>query len=457
MKTFQDMLAAAREGSLADFLREAILDHKLSAEYRNAIEAAAYWRNENPTISRYRKLLYTISGKAVPDNYSANFKIASNVYFRFVTQTVQYLLGNGALFDNPETKKRLGGNSFDLKLQYALTMALNGGVSFGLMNYDRLEVFGITEFVPLYDEENGALSAGIRFWQIDSDKPMRVTLYESDGYTDYICKRSGSDSEAFEQMSKKRPYKQTVVQSEFEGSRLYDGENYPGFPIVPLYSPRRQSSIVGFRRQIDCYDLIESGLANDIDDASMIYWTISNAGGMEDIDLAKFVEHMKTVKAAVVDEDGAKAESHTVDVPYESRETMLARLESEMYRDFMVLNLDMISGGSSTATAIKAAYEPMNLYSNMLEANVLEFVEGLLSVLEISDSCRFKRDSIVNELESARTAQTRVSTALLLRGLFDDETVIRLCARALDLSDEDADRIISKASVTSPVLSLETE
>ena len=401
--------------------------------------------------------MYTISGKAVPDNYSANFKIASNVYFRFVTQTVQYLLGNGALFDNPETKKRLGGNSFDLKLQYALTMALNGGVSFGLMNYDRLEVFGITEFVPLYDEENGALSAGIRFWQIDSDKPMRVTLYESDGYTDYICKRSGSDGEAFEQMSKKRPYKQTVVQSEFEGSRLYDGENYPGFPIVPLYSPRRQSSIVGFRRQIDCYDLIESGLANDIDDASMIYWTISNAGGMDDIDLAKFVEHMKTVKAAVVDEDGAKAESHTVDVPYESRETMLARLESEMYRDFMVLNLDMISGGSSTATAIKAAYEPMNLYSNMLEANVLEFVEGLLSVLEISDSCRFKRDSIVNELESARTAQTRVSTALLLRGLFDDETVIRLCARALDLSDEDADRIISKASVTSPVLSLETE
>ena len=117
MKTFQDMLAAARDGSLADFLREAILDHKLSAEYRNAIEAAAYWRNENPTISRYRKLLYTISGKAVPDNYSANFKIASNVYFRFVTQTVQYLLGNGALFDNPETKKRLGGNSFDLKLQ----------------------------------------------------------------------------------------------------------------------------------------------------------------------------------------------------------------------------------------------------------------------------------------------------------------------------------------------------
>lgn len=174
----------------------------------------------------------------------------------------------------------------------------------------------------------------------------------------------------------------------------------------------------------------------------MIYWTISNAGGMDDIDLAKFVEHMKTVKAAVVDDDGAKAEAHTTDVPYESREAMLTRLETEMYRDFMVLNNSMISGGSSTATAIKAAYEPMNLYSNLLESCVLEFVGKLLALLEIDDRCTFKRDSIVNELEKARTVQTKVSTALMLKGVFDDETIIRLCAQALELSDEDAQRII---------------
>lgn len=440
MKTFQDLLAVlGDENKLLDFLTEAVYEHRLSPEYRTAAEALAYWRNENPTITRYQKLLYTISGRAVPDNYSANYKLASNVYFRFVTQTVQYLLGNGALFDNPSTKKRLGGDEFDLKLQLALTKALNGGVSFGFMNYNKLEVFGITEFVPLYDEENGALAAGIRFWQIDSDKPLRLTLYESDGYTEYIQRKDGSKPEV---MCPKRAYKQNVIVTGIDGRSCYEGENYPGFPIIPLYSPRRQSSIVGFRRQIDCYDLIESGFANDIDDASMIYWTISNAGGMDDIDLAKFVEHMKTVKAAVVDDDGAKAEAHTTDVPYESREAMLTRLETEMYRDFMVLNNSMISGGSSTATAIKAAYEPMNLYSNLLESCVLEFVGKLLALLEIDDRCTFKRDSIVNELEKARTVQTKVSTALMLKGVFDDETIIRLCAQALELSDEDAQRII---------------
>ncbi|HIS24648.1 MAG TPA: hypothetical protein IAD01_04510, partial [Candidatus Faeciplasma gallinarum] len=47
-----------------------------------------------------------------------------------------------------------------------------------------------------------------------------------------------------------------------------------------------------------------------------------------------------------------------------------------------------------------------------------------------------------NELEKARTVQTKVSTALMLKGVFDDETIIRLCAQALELSDEDAQRII---------------
>lgn len=446
MKTFQDLKEQNDGGELlGKFLIESVNEYKLSCEYRTASEAYAYWRNENPTIAKYQKLLYTVSGRAVPDNYSANYKLATNVYFRFVTQTVQFLMGNGARFDNPDTKRRLGGDGFDLKLQTALTHALNGGVAYGFMNYNRLEVFGACEFVPFYDEENGALCAGIRFWQIAPEKPIRMTLYELDGYTEFIM-RNGE--EVPKVMKPKRAYTQVIISSMAMGKSCFDGENYPCMPIVPLYSPRRQSSIIGLKRQIDCHDLIESGFANDIDDASMIYWTISNAGGMDDIDLARFVEHMKTVKAAVVEDDGAKAESHTISLPYQSREAILARLESDMYRDFMVLNLDTISGGSSTATAIKAAYEPMNLYSNLLESCVLEFISKLTALVGINDRCSFKRDIIVNELENARAVQTRIDTIMSLRGLFDDGTLIRLAANVLELGDDEAQRI-SESRVSS--------
>ncbi len=400
-------------------------DYRRGEAYRTCCEATEYWKNRNPTIEKYRRLLYTVTGSAVPDNYSADYKLASNVYFRFVTQTVQYLLGKGVRFDNPETAKRLGAD-FDIKLQKALTCAINGGAAYGLMNYDRLEVFGADEFVPIYDEETGALRAGIRFWQLSEEKPLRLTLYSEDGYTEYIS-RSGS----IEVMSPKRPYVRKIGVIEGLEPIVSDGGGYECFPIVPLYSPRGQSSIIGFRRQIDCHDLIESGYANDIDDASLIYWTISNAGGMDDIDLAKFIRHMRTVRAAVIDEDGAKAEAHTVDMPYSSREAILDRLETDMYRDFMVLNTSLISSGNSTATAIKAAYEPMNLYSNMLEASVRQFIGGLMRVLGISDSFKLLRSSIVNDLEKARTVQTKVTTALMLRELFGDERVKKMVEEIL--------------------------
>ncbi len=440
MKTYQDFLFFRDGGAgVEGFILEAIAEHKISSAYRTAVEAEAYYKNLNPTIAKYQKLLYTVSGKAVPDNFSANYKLASNVYFRFVTQTVQYLLGYGAVFDDDNVKNRLGGDEFDRQLQAAAVESLNGGVSFGFFNYDHLNVFSLTEFVPLYDEESGALCAGIRFWQMDEDKPLRATLYELDGYTEYIQKQRGSGLEI---LSKKRSYIQKVVSSKIDGTAIYDGENYPSFPIIPLYSPRRQSSIIGFKRKIDCHDLIESGYANDVDDASLIYWTISNAGGMDDIDLAKFIEHMKTVRAAVVEDEGAKAEAHTVDVPCESREAILKRLEDEMYRDFMVLNLDTISSGQTTATAIKAAYEPMNLFSNMFESEILVFVSKILSLISLEGHFQLERDRIVNELEQAQTVQTQIETYLALKGTFDDDTIIKLCADALELGEEETERII---------------
>ena len=83
------------DGGPEGFLLPAVDDYRSGTQYRTCLEAQEYWKNRNPTIEKYRRLLYTVTGSAVPDNYSADYKLASNVYFRFVTQTVQYLLGKG--------------------------------------------------------------------------------------------------------------------------------------------------------------------------------------------------------------------------------------------------------------------------------------------------------------------------------------------------------------------------
>lgn len=401
-----------------NFVLSAIQEHKQSEQYKIAKDAEQYASGRNATIMNYQKLLYTLSGKAVPDNYTANHKCASGFFKRFVTQETAYLLGNGITFENEETKDKLGKN-VDSVLYKGAKSALIQSVSFGFYNKDHIEMYGLIEFVPLFDEENGSLMAGIRYWQIDDTKPLRATLFEIDGYTDYE-KRKGEEISV---LKEKRAY---IIDSKGDrkdiedGTLEYVGRNYPTFPIIPLWAnPEKQSELIGKREQIDCYDLIKSGFANDLDDASMIYWTITNAGGMDDIDLAKFIERMKVVKAASVDGDeGVKAEAHTLDVPYQSRETYLSRLEKDLYKDSMALDTEQIAAGQVTATQIEAAYEPLNEKTDEFELCIHEFINGILAVAGIEDTATFKRSQIVNRKEETEML-------LLASEYLDDETILR--------------------------------
>ena len=406
--TYQDLLLRGdNENDRMQFVHSLIQKHKSTDIYEQAVIAAEYAKQQNRTIMWFQKLLYTMSGEAVPDNFSANYKLCSNFFYKFITQETQFLLGNGVSWQGNGGEQM--GKDFDNKLQEAGYEALVGGVSFGFWNLDHLEVFKITEFAPLYDEENSALMAGVRFWQIDNDKPLRATLYEIDGYTEYIWRKrknpkTSADETYGEIFHEKRPYKLKIKATPADGEQIYDGENYPTFPIVPLWgNQHKQSALVGLRSEIDAYDLIRSGFANDVDDASQIYWTIQNAGGMDDVDLAKFVERLKTVKAATVEDDGARAESHTVEVPYASRETLLTRLRADMYEDAMALDTRDIAGGATTATQIRAAYEPLNSKTDHFEYQIGLFLDRLLLVAGVEDEYSFTRSTIINISEEVNT------------------------------------------------------
>lgn len=397
MITYDDLLAIGDdEKKRITFIRSVISQHKSSEQYEEAETAEEYLKHRNTTIGRYIKMLFTMTGAKVQDTYSTNFKMASNYFARFMTQINLFLLGNGINWDNEQTKEKLGPD-FDDAVQKAGLYALTHGVSFGFWNYDHLDVFSLLEFAPLYDETTGALMAGVRFWQIDSAKPLRATLYEPDGYTEVIW-RPGKKAEI---LQPKRAYMVTVRTSEADGTEIVDGENYPTFPIVPLYgNPYKQSELVGIREQIDCYDLIKNGFANDMQDAAQIYWTVTNAGGMDDVDLAQFVERMHTIKAASVgDDSSAHAEAHTMEVPYNSREALLDRIERDLYRDAMVLDTYNIAGGAITATQIEASYEPLNNKVDLYEYQVIRFIKGILSLAGIDDKPTFTRSKMINGQE----------------------------------------------------------
>ena len=211
---------------------------------------------------------------------------------------METLLGNGASFEKDDTKDKLGKN-FDHILQTAAKHAINGSASYGFWNFDHLEVFDFLEFVPLYDEYTGELMAGIRYWQIDSSKPLCVVLFEPDGLTEFI-REKGKDIEV---RIPKRAYKNLKMQSVADGEFMTSMGNYESLPIVPMYNENKQSAIVGKQNTLDAYDLTLSQMVNNVDDGNFIYWILKNCGGMDAVDDERFISQLKVTHMAHADGD----------------------------------------------------------------------------------------------------------------------------------------------------------
>lgn len=405
------------EKARMDFIRQAINQHKSSKAYKMAVDAGLYFKGENPTINRYEKIIYDMQGRAHRDMYTANHKIASSFFGFDVRQEVSYLLGNGVTFQNNATKDKLG-KKFDLEMVRAGKYALIAGVSFGFWNLDHVEVFKLREFVPLYDEENGALMAGIRFWQVADDKPLRATLYEVDGYTNYI-QRSGEDMSI---LKDKRPYILRLRTSQADGTEIYDGENYPSFPIVPLKNGEDAlSELTGKRNTVDALDLCTSNMVNNVDEGNLIYWVLQNAGGMNDLDDQKFLDKVRTmhiVHAGSMEDEGATAEPHTIEAPFQGTEATIDMLKRKLYEDFQAFDSSAVSAGNQTATAIAASYTPLDLKVDDFEASMTEFILGILALAGIDDEPSYTRSKIINRAEE---------TQAILMGAeyYDDEYITK--------------------------------
>ena len=414
MLTYEDLTALGQdEKERIKFVLQAIKEHSQSNEYRIAKNAEKYYNGENPTIMQYEKILYDMAGRAHVDMWTANHKIASAFFTFIVDQEVSYLLGNGVRFSKDETKKKLG-KDFDQEVMDALEYARIAGSAFGFWNFDHLEVFKLTEFVPLYGEENGALMAGVRWWQLDESKPLRATLYELDGFTEYIKHKD----EEMTILKPKQAYITVKKGNEAEGTLITDGVNYDGFPIVPIYSDKaHKSALNGKRNTIDALDLASSNMVNGVDEGNLIYWVLTNAGGMDDLDDAKFIERIKTLHVAHAgDDDGARAEAHTIETPFDGTKVTIDMLIDRLYDDFQAFDAKSMAANDMSATAIRAGYVRIDMKTDKIERQVTRFINGILEIAGIDDVPTYQRNRLVNETEETQKI-------IMQAQYFDDEYI----------------------------------
>ena len=260
------------------------------------------------------------------------------------------------------------------------------------------------------------MKAGIRFWQVAQDKPLRATLYEIDGFTEYFQPKNKDMSV----LQEKRSYKLVIRKAEVGETEIYDGGNYPSFPILPLKNNKRcLSEIAGKRNTIDALDLASSNMVNNVDEGNLIYWVLSNCNGMDDLDDAKFVERLKTTHVAHANgDDGAKVESKTIEAPYEGTSSTIDMLKKKLYEDFQCFDAAAVSAGNQTATAIKASYVPLDLKTDKFESEVTRFIVEILRLAGIEDQPSYTRNQIINKSEETQNI-------LLGAAYYDDEYITK--------------------------------
>lgn len=411
-KTFQDFEKMGANPATV----KALIEEWIKGEIcQTALEADEYDAKRNPFIRRYVNTIFSLTGEPLQDFTASNNKIASNFFHRLNTQRCTYSLGNGVTFPKPTTKDKFC-KDFDKVLSDAGYYALIHGISF-VYTGDKQYVFKATEFVPLWDEYTGELKAGIKFWRISDKKPMVAVLYEEDGKTKYE-ERDGS----FVEVESKKGYKVKTQTSNAFGTEVVGYDNWGGLlPIVPFFGSKlKQSTLVGMKEQIDCFDLVRSGFANDLSDVAQIYWLLENYGGMSDDDLARFRDRVRINHIAEVDTaQGGKVTAYQQEIPYNARKIFLDDMRAAIYEDFGALDVHTIAAGA-TNDHIDAAYQPMDENADDFEYQAIDCVQKigrLLGIDEDEATPQFKRNRISNQKE-------QVEMIALEQNWLDQETIL---------------------------------
>lgn len=406
-------------------IEEAITEHQSSAQYRTAMKAKAYYEHRNPDIEAVEKVIYDMVGQAHKDLFSPNHKLANAYYPKIVNQGVSHLLANGISFKNPEIKKQLGAN-FDGVCRKILTDAKNSGVSYGYFDGKKLVYIPFEEFKAIPDDYTGDIRAGIRFTQIDNNKPLNITLYLESGYMEFV-REYGGEIELKTELTR---YDGFTVSNDIEGAYSEESESVSRLPIYPLYNLGRQSDIVGNLNILIAIDIVNSNLINNVSQGELVYWVLKNQGGMDEVDDANFL--IRLIKQHIIHLDGEdSAEPHQISVPFEANQTAAAALKRQLFDNMDGVLTETMSAGNLTATAINSAYSDLRQHSGNLEYEVIEFLHGIFRIAGIDENeeVSFSYYETVNPSENI---QNIIAAAQYLG---DTETTRLLCS-ALGVIDD---------------------
>ena len=453
-------------------IRQFIENDAASTKKQLARQGMDYYEG-NHDIKNYRVFFIDADGQFQEDKTKSNIKIAHSFFTELVDQEVQYMLSGKDGFvksDVPELQTELDAyfnenEDFVSELYEVLTGAVSKGYEYmyayknaeGKTAFQCADSLGVVE-VRAKETDDGC--EYVIFWYIDrigkdNKKIKRIQVWDSKQVFFYVQEEDGKIELDASAAINPRPH--TIYKKDGDESTYY--EDFGFIPFFRLDNCKKQfSGLKPIKALIDSYDLMNCGLANNIQDTNEALYVVK---GFQGDNLDELMLNVKAKKHIGVDDDGG-IEVHTVDIPVEARKVKMEVDEKNIYRFGMGFNSAQLGDGNITNIVIKSRYALLDLKCNKLEIRLKQFMRKMLKVVlkEINDMngtdyqmkdvyFDFEREVMTNaadnaqiELVKAQEQQTRITTLLNSAAQLGNELLVQQMFDILDLDyDEWKDKL----------------
>ena len=441
------------------------IDQDRASEKKRLARVGQRYYEADHDIKDFRIFFFDADGQLKEDKTKSNIKICHPFFTENVDQTVQYLLsGDGGFIksDNPELQAELDAyfnenEDFVTELTDVLTGAVAKGFEnmYAYKNADDRTAFSCADSLGVVEVKAKETDDGceyVIYHYIDSigkdgKKIRRIQVWD-DKQTEFFCQVD--DGQITEDKDEKiNPKPHILWKKEGDESTYFDG--YGFIPFFRFDNNKKQfSGLKPIKALIDDYDLMSCGLSNNIQDTNEALYVVK---GFEGNNLDELMVNIKNKKHIGVGEDGG-VEIHTIDIPYQARQTKLELDEKNIYRFGMALNTAGLKDTNATTNlAIQTAYSLLDLKCSKLKNRLKQFMRKLLKVVlkEINERegtdyrqkdvyFVFDKDIPTNaeenarvELTEAQRKQTEITTLLNVATHLDNETLMQLICEQLDI------------------------
>lgn len=445
-------------------IKTLIENDKASKKKQLAREGDRYYNGDHD-IKGYRIFFINADGVLQEDLTKTNIRI-SHPFFKIIAdQEAQYILsGKEPLFnsDIPELQTRLDeyfndNDDFNSELYYAVLGAITKGFDFfyayknskGMTSFQCADSLGVVE-VRKNETDDGCDYVIYPYVdRIGKDNKIITRIEVWDDHQTTFFVQDGDGKITLDKSQKPNPRPHILYKKDGDQGTYF--EDFGQIPFIRLdNNKKQQSGLHPIKDLIDDYDLMASGLSNNIQDTNESLYVVK---GFEGDNLDELMVNIKAKKHIGVGEDG-DVEIKTVDIPVEARKTKMEEDKESIFRFGMGVNTEGLKDTSATVSvAIKSAYANLDLKCEGFNKGFKKFLRKLLELVlkEINevDGTAYEqkdvwfnldRETITNEQEKAQIKlteaqehQTRITTILNTSAQFGNDLTMQMLCEAYDL------------------------